>query len=150
MAAESVASAALKHTCAATQHTATPTIVRCWPRITSDPAPSSALDSVHRWRRPRSRPPIRGEVRSESAPASGLAMTAASAPSAVTQPNIASLLAGSISSTWLGSSTWIGVKKAIHTPRLALKMSAIQPRRTGTAGSASAAGTPIPAVIGRL
>jgi len=142
----SVASAALKQTCAATQHTATPTIVRCWPRTASDAAPSSALEKVQTWRRP-----IRSEVRSESAPASGLAMTAASAPSAVTQPNIASLLAGSISSTWLGSSTWIGVKNAIQTPRFALNSSAIQPRRTGTVGSASAAGSgTTPAVIGRL
>lgn len=35
----------------------------------------------------------------------------------------------------------MGVKNAIQTPRLAAKINPIQPRRTGTVGSASAAGS---------
>ena len=51
-----------------------------------------------------------------------------------------SLRAGSMASTCSGSSTWIGVKKAIHTPSAASTSSPTQPRDTGAAGSASAAG----------
>ena len=141
IAAVRLASIVLKQTCAATQATATPAIVFCRASSTRASAPITAPNAVQTCRRPKWRLASRSEVRSDNAPASGFASTAASAPMPVTTASIASLSAGAIRSTCCGNSTWIGVKNAIQTPRLAAKISAIQLRRTGTVGSASAAGS---------
>ena len=135
-AAVSDASIALNPVCAATHPSATPATVCCRARTSRASAPNTAPPSVHKCRRPN-----RHAVRSDSAPASGLTTTAAAAPIPVTTPSMLSLWAGSIALICTGSSTWIGVKKAIHTPRLASTSSATQRPRTGSVGSARAAGT---------
>ena len=77
----------------------------CWPASsTSAAAPASAPPAIHGRRRPN-----RLAVRSDSAPATGLATIATAAPMAVTQPSTATLCAApAIACTWLGSSTEIG------------------------------------------
>jgi hypothetical protein len=77
----------------------------CWPASsTSAAAPASAPPAIHGRRRPN-----RPTVRSESAPATGLAIIATAAPMPVTQPRTATLCAGpAMAWTWLGSSTEIG------------------------------------------
>ena len=66
-------------------------------------APSTEPASVHGCRRPK-----REQVRSDSAPISGFAISATSAPTPMTMLNSASLSA--LASSWAcsGSSTWIG------------------------------------------
>jgi hypothetical protein len=77
----------------------------CWPaRKASAAPPASAPPTSHGRRRPN-----RLTVRSDSAPATGLAIIATAAPSPVTQPSTATLCAGpAMSWTWLGSRTEIG------------------------------------------
>ena len=149
-AAVSVASIVLKQACAATQPTSTPTTVCWWDRTTSATAPSIAPPNVHTCRRPSARPANHSDVRSDSAPASGFTTMAAAAPNPVTQPSIVSLWAWSIASICCGSSTWIGVKNAIHTPSWASTSRATQRPRTGTVGSARAAGRATPASAGPM
>src|SRR5512146_1712104 len=114
-----------------THSRATPATVCCTPSSSSDTAPSSAAISV-----PQSR--SRPVVRSDMAPATGVAMVAAMAPAADTRPSARILCAGVMSCSWIGMSTWIGVSAAIHMPRLAKVRPVIQPLRTYSSGSASA------------
>jgi hypothetical protein len=64
----------------------TPAIVCCPASRTSAAAPASAPPTVHGCRRPN-----RPVVRSDSAPATGLATSATAAPIPVTQPSAAIL-----------------------------------------------------------
>jgi len=82
----------------------TPAIV-CWPASRhSAAAPASAPPTIHGRRRPN-----RLVVRSDSAPATGLATIATAAPMPVTHPRTTTLCAGpAIACTWLGSRTEIG------------------------------------------
>ena len=79
----------------------------CWPASrASAAAPASAPHTVHGCRRPN-----RPVVRSDSAPATGLAIMATAAPMPVTQPSTTTLCADpAIAWTWLGSSTSSGPK----------------------------------------
>ena len=80
---------AFRPTWARLQAMMTPAMV-CWPASrTSAAAPASAPPTVHGCRRPN-----RPVVRSDSAPATGLATSAAAAPTPVTQPSAAILPAG--------------------------------------------------------
>jgi len=82
------------------------------------------------------RRPRREEVRSEKAPAIGLATSETSAPTATTTPRLASLPTGSMASTWRGSRNWMGVKNAVQMPRLVRARTAMKPGVTRAVGSA--------------
>jgi hypothetical protein len=78
--------------------------------ITRLAAPGSAMASVQRCLRPRRwATPREWVVRSDRAPAIGVASTEATAPSADTTPSAASLCRGVMSWSWIGSSTCSGV-----------------------------------------
>ena len=80
-------------------------------------------------------------MRSDSAPAAGLAMIDTNAPTPVIHASACSLLSGETVSARRGSRFWIGVKNAIMIPRLARVIATMNPRRTGTVGSAECAET---------
>ena len=122
-----------------THSTATPTTVCCVRSARRQMAASRAMDSVQRCRRPRSRQnPNAPVVRSDSAPATGVAMTEAIAPTAETTASATILWCGVMSWSCWGSLTCSGVSEAIHMPRDARPSPVIQPPRTCTVGSASA------------
>src|SRR5450755_2527692 len=122
-----------------TQQTATPTTVCCRAMRARLIAASRDMPSVQRCRRPRSRPrPKARVVRSDRAPATGVAMTDATAPAAETAARARILWPGVMSCSCWGMLTCSGVRDAIHMPRDASPSPAIQPRRTCTVGSASA------------
>ena len=82
----------------------TPARACCPASSTSAAAPANAPHTIHGRRRPN-----RLAVRSDSAPATGLATIATAAPMPVTQPRTATLCAGpAIAWIWLGSRTEIG------------------------------------------
>src|SRR6266545_2040904 len=141
-AALSVASMMLRPNCAPAQPIATPAIVCTCANASSESTEIAAPPSVQACRRPYARPRIRSRVRSENAPATGFAMIATSAPRPVTQPSADSLLDTPIAEICTGSRIWIGVNNAIQRPRFAANRSPIHDLRTGTTGSASAAGAP--------
>jgi len=93
-----------------THSTVTPSTVACTDRMASDSAPSSAMPSVQRCRRPAIRPSAYLRVvRSDSAPATGVARPEAIAPAPLTTARATILWCGVMCWSWSGRSTCSGV-----------------------------------------
>src|SRR5215472_3306180 len=105
----------------------------CWPaRKASAAAPASAPHTIHGRRRPN-----RLVVRSDRAPATGLATSATAAPRPVTKPSTATLcVEPAIAWTWLGSSTESAPMYPSASPRLASPRRAAHHRPARCVGSA--------------
>src|SRR6266568_2910565 len=103
-----------------THRIATPATVVCLASTAKAAAPSRAMLRVQRCRLPRSQPNASPcVVRSDSAPASGVARPDEMAPTADTMLRATILCRGVMSCSWIGISTCSGVSEAIHIPRLA-------------------------------
>src|ERR1700733_3914472 len=104
--------------------------------------PSRAMTRVHRCRRPVRRPRAKAwVVRSDSAPATGVAITEAMAPRAETTPRATNLCRGVMSCSCDGSRNCRAASDAIHMPMLPSVRPVIQAGLTCSSGSASASGT---------
>ena len=130
------ASSAFPNSCIRHQPSSISPITSAPARTNSPAAPPSAPAATHGTRRP-----CRDRVRSEIAPNAGFATTDTAAPTPVTSPNTNSLLPGATASDCFASSTWIGPSHAANTPTFASTTAAVHRARTGTVGSARAAGT---------
>ena len=114
-----------------TQSTAIPITVACQAISARQTAASSDMLSVQRCRRPCSRPTLQAcVVRSDSAPAIGVASTDATAPTADTTASARILWCGVMRCNCSGMRTCNGVSDAIHMPRLPSPSPATQPART--------------------
>src|SRR3954451_3906975 len=139
--------AAYMPSCATSQAPATAVHDPAAPVSSSPPTYPATPPATQTRRRPQ-----RLRVRSQSAPNSGSATSAASPATPLTSPKSRTLWAWSASASWSGSSSWTGASWAAHRPSQIRANRAVQARPTGTVGTASAAtpgaGTPISGASG--
>src|SRR5947209_7570838 len=122
--------------CATTQAPATAAQLPATP-VSSSPTTKTSTPPATQTRRL----PQWLRVRSQSAPKTGRATSAATPAAPLTSPKSSTLCAGSTSASCSGSSNWTGANCAAHSPSQASPKWSVQARPTRSVGSNAWAGT---------